>query len=106
MTAGRPILDARRVRSAVAYCLRKEHLRRTVAIALVVGTLLTVVNQGDVILSSQANLGTWLKAGTNFAIPFLVSNLGLLSGRPALVGRGARPRPGDAASGDDPGRSM
>jgi hypothetical protein len=35
-------------RAALAYVLRREHLRRTVRIALVVGILLTAVNQLDV----------------------------------------------------------
>lgn len=105
MTGGRARLGTHRVRAAVAYCLKPEHLRRTVAIALAVGTLLTAVNQGEVILSDQATLGTWLKAGVNYAIPFLVSNLGLLSGRPAPDGPDARLRPGDAAGRHDTGRS-
>lgn len=81
MTA-RPLADDRgRVRSAVAYCLRPTHLRRTLTIALVVGTVLTLVNLSDVVLSGQATVATGLKAGANYVIPFLVSNLGLLRGR-------------------------
>jgi hypothetical protein len=33
-----------RIRAALAHVLRPAHLRRTVAIALVVGTLLTLAN--------------------------------------------------------------
>ena len=72
-------------RAALAYVLRREHLRRTVWIALVVGIVLTTVNQLDVIVRGDATAITWIKGGTNFVIPFIVSNLGLLSGR-------ARPR--------------
>ncbi|HEX4734971.1 MAG TPA: nitrate/nitrite transporter NrtS [Thermoleophilaceae bacterium] len=69
------------VREAVAYCRRREHLRRTVRIALVVGLVLTAINQLDVILSGDATTATWVKCGLNFVVPFVVSNLGLLSGR-------------------------
>lgn len=66
--------------AALAYVLRREHLRRTVRIALVVGIVLTTVNQLDVIVRGDATAITWIKCGTNFVVPFIVSNLGLLSG--------------------------
>lgn len=69
------------VGEALGYCSRPAHLRRTLGIALVVGVVLTIVNQGDVILSGDATAMTWVKCGLNFVVPFLVSNLGLLSGR-------------------------
>jgi hypothetical protein len=72
---------ARRWRAALTYCGRREHLRRTIPIALVVGVVLTAINQLDVILGGDATAGTWVKCGLNFAVPFIVSNLGLLSGR-------------------------
>ena len=68
-------------REALAYCLRREHLRRTARIALVVGVILTAINQADVIASGDATAVTWLKCALNFVVPFVVSNLGLLSGR-------------------------
>jgi hypothetical protein len=68
-------------RAAVAYCWRREHLRRTLGIALVVGVVLTTINQLDVILRGDSTAATWVKCGMNFVVPFIVSNLGLLSGR-------------------------
>jgi hypothetical protein len=68
-------------RAAVAYCCRREHLNRTVRIALVVGVVLTSINQLDVILRGDATTVTWVKCGMNFVVPLIVSNLGLLSGR-------------------------
>jgi hypothetical protein len=68
-------------RAAIAYCRRREHLRRTLRIALVVGVVLTAINQLDVILRGDATTATWIKCGLNFVVPFVVSNLGLLSGR-------------------------
>jgi hypothetical protein len=72
----------RGLRGALAYCARREHLRRTIRIALVVGLLLTAINQLDVILAGDATPATWAKCCFNFVVPFIVSNLGLLSGRP------------------------
>ena len=71
-------------REAVAYCLRRTHLRRTTRIAFVVGLLLTAINQGAVILGGDASTLTWVRIAANFLIPFVVSNLGLLSGRGAV----------------------
>lgn len=70
-----------RVRDACLYCARRENLRRTARIALVVGVLLTVINQGGVIAAGDATTATWVRCALNFAVPFLVSNAGLLSGR-------------------------
>ena len=69
------------LRDAIAHCAEPRHLRRTVPIAIVVGTVLTLVNQLDVLTSGHATLGTYLKCGANYLVPFVVSNLGLLSGR-------------------------
>lgn len=63
--------------------MRREHLRRTVKIALVVGTILTLINQADVILGGDAETLTWVKVGLNYCVPFVVSNLGLLAGKRA-----------------------
>ena len=69
------------MRDALAYCLRRKHLRRTLRIALVVGLVLTAINHLDVILRGDATAITWVKTGLNFCVPFVVSNLGLLAGR-------------------------
>ena len=76
------------VRDALRICFRREHLRRTVRIALVVGTILTIFNQGDVILGGDATTLTWVKAGLNYCVPFVVSNLGLLAGTRAEADAG------------------
>jgi hypothetical protein len=47
----------------------------------VVGLVLTAINQLDVILRGDATAVTVVKCGLNFVVPFIVSNLGLLSGR-------------------------
>jgi hypothetical protein len=69
------------VRDALGICLRPEHLRRTLTIAVVVGTILTAINQADVIARGDATSTTLAKAALNYVVPFVVSNLGLLAGK-------------------------
>jgi hypothetical protein len=64
-----------------AFCLGRRNLRRTLRIALVVGIVLTAINQSTVIASGHATTLTWMRCALNFLVPFLVSNAGLLSGR-------------------------
>jgi hypothetical protein len=75
------------IREALRVCARPEHLRRTVRIALVVGTILTLINQADVILGGDATGLTAIKVGLNYCVPFVVSNLGLLAGKRAEIER-------------------
>jgi hypothetical protein len=71
------------IRDAIRICFRREHLRRTIPIALVVGTILTLINQLDVFIKGDATTLTWIKTGLNFCVPLVVSNLGLLAGKRA-----------------------
>ena len=72
-----------RVRQSIRICRQPDHLRRTLRIALVVGTILTAINQLDVILRGDATAITGIKCGLNYCVPFVVSNLGLLAGQRA-----------------------
>jgi Na+-driven multidrug efflux pump len=67
-------------RFVVTTCRQPANLKRTIRIALVVGTILTLINQADVILRGQATALTAVKVGMNFVVPFVVSNLGVLTG--------------------------
>jgi len=69
------------VRDAIRFCLQRRNLRRTLRIALVVGVVLTLINQGSVIASGHVTIVVWVRCGLNFVVPFLVSNAGLLSAR-------------------------
>lgn len=87
------------VREALAYCGQPRHLRRTGRIALVVGVVLTGINQADVLIGGRATAITFVKVPLNFAVPLIVSSLGLLAGRrahaapgePAALNRRCRP---------------
>jgi hypothetical protein len=70
-------------REALGIVFTRAYLGRTLKIALVVGTILTLVNQLDVIIKGDATTLTWIKAGLNYCVPFIVSNLGLLAGKRA-----------------------
>lgn len=73
-------------------------LRRTLKIALVVGTLLSLINQGDVILAGSVDALTWLRVVANYVIPWAVSTLGFLS----ATGR----KPGTPSGGNSPKRGQ
>ena len=61
-------------------CLRPRSLRSTLAVALLVGTVLFAINQLDVVLAGRATGWVWLKSGLTYVVPFLVANYGLLVG--------------------------
>ncbi|MGH9009949.1 MAG: nitrate/nitrite transporter NrtS [Acidimicrobiia bacterium] len=54
-------------------------VRTASKVAAVVGTVLSVVNQGSVILDGNATASTWVRVGVNYLVPFLVSSVGFLS---------------------------
>ncbi len=57
-------------------------LRRSLRIALVVGTVLALINHGDQLLQGQATAGTGLKMLLTYAVPFTVATWSaILNGR-------------------------
>ncbi len=61
---------------------RPAIFRRCVTIAAIVGTILTAVNQGDVIVGGRFDPVLWWKIPANYLVPFVVSNLGSMSSLP------------------------
>lgn len=57
--------------------LDRRHLRATIRIALVVGTVLFAINHLDVVLAGRATTATWVKSSVTYVVPFVVSNLGV-----------------------------
>lgn len=76
-------------REACSICSQPANLRRTLRIALLVGVVLTLINQLDVFVQSEETALTWVKAGLNFLVPFVVSNLGVLAGTSTAQGERA-----------------
>jgi hypothetical protein len=66
-------------REALRVVLARRHLRATIRIALIVGTVLFAINQLDVVLRGDATATTWIKVGVTYFVPFVVSNLGVLT---------------------------
>ena len=58
--------------------LHRPHLRKTLRIALLVGTILFVINQLDVVASGKATPFVWFKVALTYVVPFCVSNWGIL----------------------------
>lgn len=54
------------------------HLRRTLLTTAVVGTLLFMINQLDVVLDGDASASVWAKSALTYLVPFGVSNIGIL----------------------------
>ncbi len=48
-------------------------------VALVVGTVLSAVNQGSTIVDGNATWVTWLRVAVNYCVPFVVASIGFLS---------------------------
>jgi hypothetical protein len=67
-----------RWRDTPAVVFYPPHLRRTAAIALVVGTILFAINQLDVVVQGNATTIVWVKAAATYVVPFCVSNAGVL----------------------------
>lgn len=54
-------------------------LRRSMVASVVVGTALTLLNQGDTLLSGQWNNALYWKIPLTFCVPFIVATYGALS---------------------------
>ncbi len=62
-------------------------MRRTVTIALVVGTLLTLINLGDRLSAGDVDTLTLGRIAANYAVPWVVSSLGYIAARRTAVTR-------------------
>lgn len=63
---------------AVGVIVWPPHLRKTLLIAVVVGTILFCINQLIVVLHGKADASVWLRTGLTYLVPFGVSNYGIL----------------------------
>ncbi len=91
-----------RRRDALILILRGVTFHTASRVALVVGTLLTVVNQGEVLLHGEQTAVTWVRVAFNYAIPYFVASIGYLA---PLRRREPDPEDDDArlSAGEDPG---
>ena len=63
---------------SISVCWRPANLRRTVKIALVVGTIFTVINEVEELADGKGTWITGIKIAVNYLVPFVVANLGVL----------------------------
>ena len=66
-------------REAIAIVVAPPHLKRTISVALIVGSTFFAMNQLSVIVAGRATAVVWLKAAMTYLTPLLVSNFGVLS---------------------------
>ncbi len=59
--------------------MHRPMLKRSIIAALVVGTILTLLNQGDVLLSGGWNNALYWKIPLTYCVPFMVATYGALS---------------------------
>jgi hypothetical protein len=64
---------------AVGLVLRGRTARTAGPIAAVVGTVVSLVNQGDVLINGHATGITALRMIVNYIVPFIVASLAYLS---------------------------
>ena len=63
--------------------LSRSSLSRCIPIALLVGTLLSLINQGSVIFGGHASDVTWIRVAFNYVVPFCVSSSGFFASQRA-----------------------
>ena len=83
--------------SLFAVVFSRPSLSRCIPIALLVGTVLSLVNQGSVVFGGHANLATWIRIGTNYVVPFCVSSSGFFASQRSTWRTSAPARRIDAA---------
>lgn len=73
-------------RLALKACLSGPILWRSLKVALIIGTVLTAINQGDIIMAGKLPL-LW-KVGLTYLVPFLVASYGAYSAIAAMDAAG------------------
>lgn len=64
---------------AVVLVLRGRTARVAVPVAAVVGTVISVVNQAEVIISGHPTGMTWVRIVVNYIVPYIVASVAYLS---------------------------
>jgi len=62
----------------------KPSLSRCIPITLVVGTIISLVNQAAILFSGHATMSTWLRLASNYTTPFIVSSAGYFASQRAM----------------------
>jgi hypothetical protein len=70
-------------RAAVTLAFSADIMRRAVVVALVVGLLLNLINQGDALIAGRPL--NWWKLILTFLVPYCVSTHGAVAARRAIT---------------------
>ncbi len=76
---GRSDLSWSRRRDAAVLIARGATFATAARVAVVVGTLLTLVNQGEIVARGEATAMTAVRVVFNFLIPYVVASIGYLA---------------------------
>jgi hypothetical protein len=57
----------------LAVALEASVRKRALKVAFIVGSILAVINHGDVVLSGQATATVWIKIVLTFLVPYCVA---------------------------------
>lgn len=61
-------------------CFDRRNLSQCIGAAVLVGTMLFLINQADVVFGGRATVATLVKIGLSYLVPFFVSNFGVVVG--------------------------
>ena len=70
-----------RPREAMRLFARGVSARTAGPVALVVGTVLSAVNQGAAVANGSSTWVTWVRVAVNYFVPFCVASFGFLAAR-------------------------
>ncbi len=79
--SSKPAPSRTRPRSLIAYCLERDTLLFSLKTALVVGTLLAVINHGQALLTGHFTPGELLPLCLTYCVPFAVAMYSQVQGK-------------------------
>ena len=66
-------------RELASVVVASQNLKKTISVALIVGTAFFAMNQLGVIMAGRATALVWLKTALTYLTPLFVSNFGVVS---------------------------
>ncbi len=75
--------------SILEYCVERDTLVRSIKTALVVGTILALINHGQQMLAGRVSLDWVIPVVLTYLVPFAVATYGQMQGKRQRDGRSA-----------------
>lgn len=76
-----PAARARHLRTVLAYCVERDTLARSTRTALVVGTILALINHGQQLLAGHFAMDWVVPMAITYLVPFSVATYGQVQGK-------------------------